>query len=178
MTSSIENAVAAGDVQRIARLLAEGVDPNTLTAFGDCLLSLAASSHLTNPHPGLTVRLLLERGADPNGRGELAPLVTAIFNTRPEIVQLLLKHGANPNTVVGGVETIYDLAEFDYRFEQYDLHLPEEPTEADDADEDSWLAMLDRFALKYRKRMPIELHILRSHGALTMTELRARKETA
>jgi len=69
-------------------------------------------------------------------------------------------------------ETLYDYAEFDYRYETYDMKLPEEPAETDRVSEDAWLKFLDRLAIKYGKRRPDHLFLLRERGALTTDEVR------
>lgn len=43
------------------------------------------------------VRLLLERGADPNSYKACPPLQIAVIRGGHETVELLLKHGADPN---------------------------------------------------------------------------------
>lgn len=176
MEESIEAAVSNGDLVKLRKLLEAGADPNFVTEDGDSLLMLACTAWETNHNPVETVRLLLEAGADPNHVIDgCNPIVTAIFAEQPKVVELLLLHGADPNAIVEGRETIYELAEFDYRYEQYNLHLPETPTEQDEADEDAWVAMLDRFATKYGKRHPEELLALRRYGAKTTRELAAVK---
>jgi hypothetical protein len=47
---------------------------------------------------------------------------------------------------------------------------PESPTDADKASEDSWLKFLDRLTIKYGKRRPDYLMLLRERGALTYAE--------
>jgi ankyrin repeat protein len=66
---------------------------------GDALRNAAAKGHIE------IVRLLLDRGADPNLREEeIAPnghaLYAAAYNGHYEIAQLLLEHGAYPNPEV------------------------------------------------------------------------------
>lgn len=57
-------------------------------------------------------RMLLERGADPNGRqaGEFRPLHNAAQNGQVELIELLLEHGADPNLRAAGGETALDFA--------------------------------------------------------------------
>ena len=47
------------------------------------------------------IRLLIDRGADPNisGRKGLRPLAAAAYNGSAGSVELLLKHGADPNAL-------------------------------------------------------------------------------
>lgn len=59
------------------------------------------------------VRLLLERGADPNARqhGALAPLHSAAFNGDLEMVKLLLQHHADPGAITEDNRTAAGMAE-------------------------------------------------------------------
>lgn len=66
---------------------------------------------------------------------------------------------------------------FDYRFETYGegMALPEQPTAADRATPDTWLAFLDRIAITYGKRRPDYLLLLRNYGARTYAEMRPER---
>ncbi|MDB5871544.1 MAG: Ankyrin repeat protein [Ramlibacter sp.] len=175
MASDIFQAVVLGDLAALARLLAAGADPNTTDDGGEDLLSIAISSSLDGIDPLPTVRMLLDAGANPDGDGVCGPMVDAIFSMRPDVLELLLQHDANPCAIVEGGDTIYELAECDYVYRHFHLALPEEPTDDDRADSESWLRMLDRLAVRCGKRPPVELHILRAHGALTLSELTAAR---
>ena len=79
---------------------------NLTGANGDSLLILAAY----HDHPA-TVRMLLERGADPgrvNDRGQTA-LGAAVFRRSAESVTALLDHGADPD---GGTRSAAEIAAF------------------------------------------------------------------
>src|SRR5689334_25415374 len=83
-----------GRSAELADVIARGVPVNLSGASGDTLLILAAY----HDHPA-TVRMLLERGADPgrvNDRGQTA-LGAAVFRRSEEAVRLLLDHGADPH---------------------------------------------------------------------------------
>jgi hypothetical protein len=91
-------AARKGDVAAVRKLLDEGIDVNTRFRYGVTALSYASDrGHLD------VVTLLLERGADVNARDTFynaTPLSWAVAPAtgrkpqHPEIVALLLKHGA------------------------------------------------------------------------------------
>lgn len=100
-------ACATGNLVRVRELLDQ--DPSLVnrlsdysgyyTGCGAPIKNAAAGGHIE------TVRLLLERGADPNLPEEgIAPdghaLHSAVVRGHIEIVRLLLKHGAHPNVEV------------------------------------------------------------------------------
>jgi hypothetical protein len=83
-----------GDAEGLAAYVDAGVPVNLTNDKGDSLLMLAAY----HEHPA-AVRVLLERGADPqrvNDRGQ-TPLAGAVFKKSAEIVQLLVAAGADPD---------------------------------------------------------------------------------
>jgi ankyrin repeat protein len=115
-------AARAGDLPSVQHLVAAGANVDTRDAFGISALTTAAYSdfgtlikqvafsggngafHLGGRdvfRPGRFTELmefLLENGADPNlGSGRFTALHTAIMRRDEEKVDLLLKHGANPN---------------------------------------------------------------------------------
>lgn len=96
----------AGRAEELATAIAGGVPVNLTSPTGDSLLMLAAY----HGHPP-TVRMLLERGADPdrvNDRGQTA-LGAAVFRRSEESVRLLLDHGAS---VHAGARSAAQIAEF------------------------------------------------------------------
>lgn len=100
----ISTAAQLGDLERVRALLDE--DPRRVNALppstgyynGVPLRCAAGGGHIA------VVKLLLERGADPNRAEPVAPqggaLYDAIAGRHWEIVRLLLHHGANPNAAV------------------------------------------------------------------------------
>jgi ankyrin repeat protein len=99
----IWTAAHLGDLARVTTLLEE--NPSLVNrvadyvATGAPLARAAARGHLE------IVRLLLERGADPNLREEgMAPhgraLYSAVYNGHVDIARVLLEHGAYPNPEV------------------------------------------------------------------------------
>jgi hypothetical protein len=95
-----------GRSEELAEALSRGVPVNLTGPTGDSLLMLAAY----HDHPA-TVRVLLERGADPdrvNDRGQTA-LGAAVFRRSEQSVRLLLDHGAG---VHAGGRSAAQIAEF------------------------------------------------------------------
>ena len=101
-SSDIWTAASAGNVGRVRALL--DLDPSLVNQSsedrsGTPLAHAAGRGHLE------VVRLLLERGADPNVPEEgNAPhgraLYAAVYNRHFDVARLLLEHGANPNQEV------------------------------------------------------------------------------
>ena len=115
---------------------------------------------------------------------------TAILNMDTEMMRILLDAGADPNELLrillgpgtdpAGVgidsmeESLYEWAEFAYRYEVWSNKLPDGAIAAAGTNRDAWLHYLDRLAVKYGKRRPDHLLLLRQRGALSMSELRHR----
>lgn len=91
----IQFAIELGDVEKVKELLEHGADPNALKHVGGSLVTLA----IRNRHEEIA-RLLLKFDADPNvGK----PLIAAVHQNNPDMMQTLLDHGANPD----GLENQY-----------------------------------------------------------------------
>lgn len=92
----LHRAAREGDLEEISRLVTEGFDIN---AFDD--LSRAPLHYSVEEQQYGAAQLLLSLGADANRNEEdkigETPLSIAVQGTDPEIVVLLLKHGANPD---------------------------------------------------------------------------------
>jgi ankyrin repeat protein len=86
-------AAAAGDTAAVEQLLQQGADINAQDRFGNTALIMAVQFDKVE-----MVKLLLRKGADPNGAGGGA-LLTAIDGDKLEIVKLLLEGGANVDVV-------------------------------------------------------------------------------
>jgi ankyrin repeat protein len=111
MSEPLLDAIRAGDVDRLAELLAAGEDPNTplksrygisygLTPLHVAVAELDAVSEDEPGGPIDAVVLLLRHGADVNGWDEsrtVTPLVTAVLIKHIEAVHILLAAGADPN---------------------------------------------------------------------------------
>ncbi len=82
-----------GRSRELCAYLDAGVPVNSTDSEGNCLVMLAAY----HGHP-VTVRALLERGADPdrvNGRGQ-TPLAGAVFKGERDVVAALVAADADP----------------------------------------------------------------------------------
>ena len=168
-------AISEKNLQHIQSLLKNGVDINSQDEYGETVLSKAIFILQSEPEKYSIIKYLLDQGANPKilDQEHGGPLQNAMLNMDTKMLKLLLDYGADPNSEAGFVdsETLYDWAEFDYRFQIYDLRLPEEPTAEDRRNEESWLIFLERLAEKYGEQPPDHLCLLRSRGAKTATEL-------
>ncbi len=91
-------ASRSGSIEAIKLLVDSGADVNLPGPTGDNWDATPVQHAILARQPG-SVRLLLDRGADPNrsaGSGRLTPLLLAAGDTDPAILKLLLAHGANP----------------------------------------------------------------------------------
>jgi ankyrin repeat protein len=92
-------ASRTGALEAIAQLLDAGADIEAPGPTGDGWDATPLQHAILARQPG-AVRLLLERGADPNRVAERtapAPLLLAAGDTDPVFVTLLLAHGADPS---------------------------------------------------------------------------------
>lgn len=116
MSTQLFDAIKQQDVERVAALLAQGVDPNTLLAERPYWRPIEAAIEEIAWYDASieVVRLLLQHGADANawdGQNRVTPLHSAmrilyadmqIDNKeliQLELIQLLLEAGADPNAV-------------------------------------------------------------------------------
>jgi len=90
-------AARSGSVDAINALLDSGADINLPGSSGDNWDATPLQHAILERQPA-TVRVLLERGADPNrsARPSLSPLFLAAGDTDPTILKLLLAHGVDP----------------------------------------------------------------------------------
>jgi ankyrin repeat protein len=96
--SPLIQAARAGSLDTIKRLLDTGADMNLPSPTGDGWDATPLQHAILARQAG-AVRLLLERGADPNrvaGPNSPAPLLLAAGDTDPTFVTLLLAHRADP----------------------------------------------------------------------------------
>ncbi|MFO1279668.1 MAG: ankyrin repeat domain-containing protein [Burkholderiaceae bacterium] len=176
--SRIADSACAGDLEGIRNWVRSGVDLTGLDHSGGTLLEVVVGQMAFFPDAPRyeVVAELLRCGADArqlNADG-FGPLFAAVLNMDTEMIRILLDAGADPNAekMDFEFESLYGWAEFDYRYEIWNVNPPERATDADRSDEDAWLAHLDRLAVKYERRRPDHLQLLRQRGALSMAELR------
>ncbi len=91
---ALQYAVYWSDPKLVKFLLDKGADINLTDDGDDTALMEAANEN--DPQNIVIVKLLLERGADVHAAGDRA-LLNAAKEGGPEVVQLLLQKGANPN---------------------------------------------------------------------------------
>lgn len=179
----LKAAIEMGDLHRICIAISYGANPNAVDELGEPALEWAFDSW--NPRPRIpAAQMLVALGADAAFEGidnTGGPLYRATFDKQADEVEFLLAHGANPNAVMDSPETLYDMVEFDYRFDLWDLNEPLDPTEGEKANEEAWLAYLDRCADISGKPRPEHLRVLRRYGALewkTRQDRRKRRRAA
>lgn len=91
----------AGDIERMRRMLADGIDVNTVVSGdGTALIGAARAGQVR------MVEFLLDENADPNvaARGDGNPLIAAAAAGELEIAEMLLNAGADRDEVVPGDE--------------------------------------------------------------------------
>jgi ankyrin repeat protein len=201
MHTEVQDPIAAfvasacvGDTDAMRAQVAEGFDLNARDRLGDTILEQVISELEFFPATPkyAVIREMLHLGADPRGLGEdgSSPLFTAVLNMDTEMMRILLDAGADPNEVlrillgpgtdpdVPGMdsmdESLYDWAEFAYRYEVWSNKLPDGANAAFGTNREAWLRYLDHLAVTYGKRRPDHLRLLRQRGALSMSELRHR----
>jgi ankyrin repeat protein len=107
--SPLIQAARTGSLDTMTRLLDSGADLNLPAPTGDDWDATPLQHAILARQPG-AVRLLLDRGADPNrvaGPNAPAPLLLAAGDTDPTFVNLLLAHGADAATEdAGGVTAL------------------------------------------------------------------------
>jgi hypothetical protein len=177
------DAAERGNIAAIRAQVAGGFDVRATDTCGESVLAVAISGlevavATPAPHRYEVVTALLQLGFDPNqldseGTGALTEAMLAMDT---EMLRLLLDAGARPNDVAGFFpgDTLYEWAEIGYLFHVWDVNGIsdlEDPDESDRATVDNWLKWIDRMAIKYNRRRPDHLLLLRERGAKTRREL-------
>jgi ankyrin repeat protein len=113
-TDPYDEAIKAGDAERIRTLMQGGVKPPERAIYAalfwkkDFLIPLLKEAGADPDvggtlwraicyHPASTVEMLLRAGANPNNDSPAPPLNLAAAQSSPEPVKLLLSYGADPN---------------------------------------------------------------------------------
>lgn len=176
--NELMDAICEGDIEKIRLLVSQGADLNEFDS-GDSLLSesMLELCAVDKEFRYEVAKALLELGAEPNllddDRG--SPMNCPMMRMDTEMLRIFLEAGADPNLSRGfsADESLYDYAKWEYLLYVFG-ELPESPSDKDRKSEDAWLLFLDRLAVKYEKRRPDHLFLLRKHGALTMTEIKRK----
>ena len=111
-------AAMGGHVDAARALLEAGADPNAMSRHRFVKvrpLHTATALDISSGDPEI-VRVLLEHGADVNGRsdeGGFTPLHNASGSGAAELVRILLEHGADPSATTDDGRTSADLAKTD-----------------------------------------------------------------
>ena len=114
-TTPLTAAAIKGDIDVVRALLDKGANPNKENShYHTPLMAAALSSgrdQATKIIATNIARLLLDRGADPNQAGYLGyfPLYEAVWTDNKELVELLLRSGADINKKVLGQRTAYGI---------------------------------------------------------------------
>jgi len=105
VTKEWQAAVLAGDVERLADMLAQGADIDALDRYGQTGLMLAAMHGRTG-----VARLLIERDAalDRTAKFGLSALMLAVINGHVEIVRMLVQAGADTELRGSGAPGFHD----------------------------------------------------------------------
>jgi hypothetical protein len=177
---NIIDAAQKNDLMTIRQIIKSGFDVSTTNKYGESILDevisdLSDGGELQT-HRLEVVRLLLELGANPNQRDTdgMGSLTSAMLVMDTEMLRLLLEAGALPNEFSGTSisETLYEWAAFDYVYEVWDINkIPDLENQVVPDDEDEWLNWIDGIAVKYGRRRPDHLFLLRQYGARLKSEL-------
>lgn len=179
---SFLDLACTGDLEGVRAQIAAGFELNDPDRNGDSILEVAIRELEDGPETSKyeVIKEMLRLGANPrqlNSDG-LGPLFAAVLNMDTEMLRILLDAGADPNLEMesDSIETLLDWALWDYRYEIWNcsevICAPD-----DDYQFDYWshadlrLRHLDRLAVKYAKRRPDHLLLLRERGALTIYEV-------
>ncbi len=174
--AEVIEAVIADNIDLLQELEKGDINFNEVEEDGSTLFEeiLFWLEHDDKPYKYSIVKTLIKLGADPKicGPESGGPLVSPMLKMDTEMLKILFEAGADPN--VNGFtenELIYDWAEFDYRYQVLGINPPDEPTEEDEKNEDTWLNYLDRTAVKHNDRRPDYLFVFRKYGARSIKEL-------
>ena len=175
MRDILLKAIESENLPLVEKLLHEGAEINTQDNYGESVLCCAVSVLQESAQRYSIIKFLLDNGANPrilsDERGGC--LQQAMLQLDTKMLEMLLDYGADPNAEAGfmDTETLYDWAEFDYRYQIFGSRWLEESNENDSVDETNWLNFLQRTAKKYNVREPDHLFLLRERGAKSSFEI-------
>lgn len=89
--TTLKDAILEDDYERAKELLQQGVNPNTVDESGFPVLLIAVRYNREN-----IVKLLLEKGANPNAECDGLPILAMAVRSHEKMVKLLLQYGADP----------------------------------------------------------------------------------
>ncbi len=103
------DAMYRNDLESIEQFVREGADLKAFCASNELdppLVNVARTGNLP------MIKLLVELGADINqkGEGNATPLMGAVYNAYLDVIQYLLKHGANPLAQNSEGDSVLDIA--------------------------------------------------------------------
>ena len=172
-------AACNNDLDAVKAMLDAGFDKESIDQFEEPILSEIVFNLLEDavPERYAIVKILITMGFNPQhlDSDRCGPLTQAMLSMDTMMLEVLLQGGAIANETAGFKEgeTLYDWAVFDYIHQVWEVNqIPEEPSQEALADEDAWLIWLDEMALKYERRRPDHLLLLRKYGAETGVELK------
>lgn len=176
----VATAACHNDLATVKSMLDAGFDKESVDQFEEPILSEIVFNLLEDavPERYAIVKKLINMGFNPQHLDSdgCGPLTQAMLSMDSMMLEVLLQGGAiaNENAGFKQGETLYDWAVFDYIQQIWEINqIPEEPSQEALADEDLWLIWLDKMALKYKRRRPDHLLLLRKYGAKTGAELKA-----
>ena len=102
--AAIHDAAKKGDTAAITAALDAGANVNDPDGFATPLYYAVSRQHLD------AAKLLIDRGADVNVGSKISgpPLKAAVAKSKPELITLLLAHGADPNLTVGDQTALHE----------------------------------------------------------------------
>lgn len=102
-------ACFSGGAETVRLLVGHGADLEALARSSFAPVRPLGTAAFSRDH--MSAKVLLEAGADPNGRGEggFTPLHSAAQNGDTRLVELLVEHGADPNAAADDGRTPSEL---------------------------------------------------------------------
>ncbi len=173
-------AACNNNLDTVKAMVDAGFNKESVDEFDEPILSDIVFNLLEDavPERYAIVKSLINMGFNPQHLDSdgCGPLTQAMLSMDTMMLEVLLDGGALANKTTGfrAGETLYDWAVFDYIHQVWQINqIPEQPSQDALVNEDSWLIWLDEMALKYKRRRPDHLLLLRKYGAKRGEELKA-----